>query len=127
MRTCVLLGLCRPRTYLGRRWWGDGAVLAGLGGTGEALLEQDGDDDDHALGNGLRRAREVVLDEDAVEGLEDQDAEDGADDRAPAAGEQGAADDDGGDGVELPEEAVRRGPARGPRGDHQRGDAAAEA
>ena len=72
----------------------------------EPLLEQDGGDDDHALGDGLGRGRQVVQREDVGERGEDQHAEDGADDGAAATGEQGAADDDGGDRVELVERAV---------------------
>ena len=51
----------------------------------------------------LLREGAVVEDEDVGQRREDQDAEDGADDRAAAAGEQGAADDDRRDRVELPE------------------------
>src|SRR5690606_21654991 len=49
---------------------------------------------------------QVVQGEDVGDGGEDQDAEDGADDGAAAPGEQGAADDRGGDGVEFVEVAV---------------------
>ena len=67
----------------------------------EPLLEQDGDDDDGSLDELLLREGAVVEREDVGERLEDQHAEDGADDGAAPAGQQGAADDDRGDRVEL--------------------------
>ena len=91
----------------GRAWvvrgpsrWGRSGLGRGRA-SGQALLEQHGDDDDHALGDGLGRAVLVVEDEDVAEGAEDEHADDGADDGAATAGEQRAADDDRGDGVEL--------------------------
>ena len=70
---------------------------------------------------------EVVLDEDVGQRGEDEDAEDGAGDRAASADEQGAADDDRGDRVELVELAVRRGAGGGAAEDHDGRDAGAEA
>ena len=55
------------------------------------------------LATACAEVSQVVQGEDVGERGEDQHAEDGADDRAAAAGEQGAADDDRGDRVELVE------------------------
>lgn len=71
-----------------------------------AALDEDGGDDDGALGDLLDIALEVVESEDVGDRGEDQDAEYGSDDGAPAAAEQGPADDRGGDGVELVQVAV---------------------
>ena len=84
-------------------------------------------DDDHAAGDGLGGAGQVVQREDVAERGEDQHAEDGADDGAAAADEQRAADDDGGDGVQLVERAVGGAAGRRPRHQHDRGDAAGDA
>ena len=90
-------------------------------------LQQDGEHDDHALGDRLGGAGQVVQREDVVERGEDQHAEHGADDRAAAADQQRAADDDGGDGVQLVERAVGGAAGRRPRHEHDRGDAAGDA
>src|SRR5690606_3490495 len=53
-----------------------GASSAAEPARGDALLEQDGEDDDHAAGDGLRGAGQVVEREHVAERREDQDAED---------------------------------------------------
>src|SRR5690349_4940459 len=67
----------------------------------DALLEEHSDHDDHALRDVLGRRREVVEREDVGEGGEDQHAEERADDGPSSPAEQRAADDDGGDRVQL--------------------------
>src|SRR5688572_15273687 len=78
----------------------------------QPLLQEHGGDDDGSLEEQLLGEGAVVEDEDVRERREDDDAEDGADDRAAATGEQGAADDDGRDRVELPAGAVGRAARR---------------
>src|SRR5829696_2094279 len=90
-------------------------------------LQQDGEHDDHALGDRLRGAGQVVQREHVGECLEDQHAHHGADDRAAATDEQRAADDDGGDGIQLVQRAVGGATRRRPRHQHDRGDAAGDA
>ena len=69
---------------------------------------------------------EVVDGEQVGDRREDEHAEQGADDRAPAAAEQRAADDRRGDRVELVEVGHGRLGRGGLRGEHDRGDAAAQ-
>src|SRR4051794_10476526 len=105
----------------GRRPGSGGGRAPGAG------LDQHRDDDDRALGDVLDLDGEVVQHEQVGDHGEHQDAEDRADQGPATAGEQGAADDHGGDRVELVERAVGARARRGERGDHDRGDAAAEA
>src|SRR5687767_14069292 len=67
---------------LPRPLWSWSGVLSG-----DPLLEQDGGDDDRALGNGLVRCVQVVQGEDVGECREDEHSQHGADDRAPATAE----------------------------------------
>ena len=69
-------------------------------------LEHDGQDDDHALEDRLVLRLDVAQAEDVVENAQRQGADHRPDDGADAAGEARAADDDGGDGVELVAVAV---------------------
>src|SRR4051812_16140112 len=104
---------------------GDVPLVLGVAPRRQPLLQEHGDDDDGSLEELLLRDGAVVEREDVGQRREDQDAEDGADDRAAPAGEEGAADDDGSDRVELVERAVGRAAGRGARDQHQRGHAAA--
>src|SRR5690606_3603545 len=74
-----------------------------------ALVEDHGDHDDHALDDGLPEAGDADEDESVGEEADHEGADEGAPDAAPAAGEGGAADDDGRDGVELEGLAGLRG------------------
>src|SRR3954454_2444733 len=94
---------------------------------GQLLLEEHGEHDDHAASDGLGGAGQIVQREDVAERGEDQDAQDGADDRAAAADQERAADDDGGDGVELVEDAMGGAAGRRPGHEHHRSDAARDA
>src|SRR5690606_7425353 len=97
----------------------------GAGGGQGAPLEEHGHHDDQSLRDELVAGVEAVEDEQVRDHREDHQAEDRADDRAAAAGEQGAADDHGRDGVELVEVAVGARPRGGPGHDEDRRDAAA--
>ncbi|EGJ73619.1 putative ABC transporter integral membrane protein [Streptomyces sp. Tu6071] len=117
------------RDGAGSTRWGVGVGRPGSSGSGVACvaaLDEDGDDDDGALGDLLDVRLEVVEREDVVDRGEDQHAEHGADDRAAPAAEQGAADDRGGDRVEFVQVAVGA-LARAHQDDEQEGrDAAAQ-
>src|SRR4051812_15347469 len=84
-------------------WWDErGGRSCGAGsaqGADAELLDEDGRDDDHALGDQLVLDREVVDDEQVRDLGEDENAQHRADDRAAATRQRGAADDDGGDGL----------------------------
>ena len=69
-------------------------------------LEHHGEDDDHALEDRLVLRLDVAEAEDVVEDAQRQRADHRAEHGADAAGQAGAADDDGGDGVELVAVAV---------------------
>ena len=92
----------------------------------EALLQQHRDHDDRALHDGLNRCRQVVLREDIDQRREDQHAEHGAHDGSASADEQGATDDDRGDGIELVQGSVGRGADAGAAEHHDAGDPGGE-
>src|SRR5690606_204226 len=94
------------RLLRGRR--GRGGALALVLALPGGVLQQHGDDDDRALGDVLDVGVEVVLREDAVEDREDQNTDECPEETAAPAREQGAADDDGRDGVECVEQSVDR-------------------
>src|SRR4051812_36714202 len=110
----------RHRTVEGSEGIGAGSPF------GDQTLDEDGDHDDHALGDLLGGGREVVQREDVVDGGEDEDAQYGADEGAAAAGEERAADDHGGDGVEFVQVAVGGGAAAGQHDQHEAGHTAAQ-
>ncbi len=68
---------------------------------GVALLDEHGADDDQALQHELKVRIDVVELQDVGQQAEDQHAAEGAGQAAAAAHQAGAADDDGGDGVEF--------------------------
>src|SRR5215210_1419660 len=89
--------------------------------TGLRPLEQDGAEDDRALGHLLNLGREVHLGHEAEDECEREDAEKRPDDARAAAGEARPADHDRADRVELVEvSAHRRGAAEARAQEHGR-------
>ena len=86
-------------------------------------LQQDGAEDDQALGHLLYFGREIELRHQAEDQCEREDAEERADDGRPPAGEARAADHDGADRVELVEVAADGRGAAEPRAEQHGGDA----
>src|SRR5690606_18160055 len=86
-------------------------------------LEHDGDNDDDPLEDGLVFRLDIAQAEDVVEDLQDQRADNGPADRADAAHQVGAADDDGGDRVQLVALPIDMAALADERGVEQRRDA----